>query len=93
MGGCTLSEACFLSNNVSWGIETIFDFYALNNVALDLGTPSCSGGPLASDLGPQLAQRASGSFKGASLTIDLGTSLALGFNWVLKWGPIYLQGL
>ena len=62
-------------------------------LALDLGTPSCFRGPLASDLGPQLAQRAPGSFKGASLTIVLGTSLAVGANLFLIWGSIELQGL
>ena len=51
-------------------------------LALDLGTPSCSRGPLAFDLGPQLAQGAPSS-KGASLTLDLGTSPALGANWFL----------
>ena len=62
-------------------------------LALDLGTPSCSRGPLAFDLGPQLAQGAPGSSKGASLTIDLGTCLALGANLLLIWGSIELQGL
>ena len=51
-------------------------------LALDLGTPTCSMGPLAFDLGPQLAQGAPSS-KGASLTLDLGTSPALGANWFL----------
>ena len=62
-------------------------------LALDLGTPSCSRGSLDFDLGRQLAQRALGSSKGASLTIDLGTSLALEANWFLIWGSIWLQGL
>ena len=62
-------------------------------LALDLGTPSCSRGPLAFDLGPQLAQGAPGSSKGASFTIYLGTSLALGANLLLIWGSIELQGL
>ena len=57
-------------------------------LALDLGTPSCSRGPLAFDLGHQLAQGTPGSSKEASLTIDLGTSLALGANWLLIWGSI-----
>ena len=38
-------------------------------------------GPLAFDLWPQLAQGAPGSSKGASLTIDLGNTLAQ-FLWV-----------
>ena len=62
-------------------------------LALDLGTPSCSRSPLAFDLGHQLAQEAPGSSKGASLTLYLGTSLALGANWLLVWGPIWLQRL
>ena len=49
-------------------------------LALDFGTPSCSRGPMNFDLVHQLAQGAPGSPKGASLTIDLGTSLALGAN-------------
>ena len=57
-------------------------------LALDLGTPSSSRGPLAFDLRHQLAQRVLGSYKGASLTIDLETSLALGSNWLLIWGSI-----
>ena len=57
-------------------------------LALDLGTPSCSRGPLDFDLGHQLAQGAPGSSKGDSLTIDVGTSLALGDNWLLIWGSI-----
>ena len=51
-------------------------------LALDLGTPSCSRSPLAFDLWPQLAQGAPSS-KRASLTLDLGTSPALGANWFL----------
>ena len=62
-------------------------------LALDLGIPSCSRGPLDFDLGHQLAQGAPGSSKGASLTIDLGPSLALRANWLLIWGSIWLQGL
>ena len=62
-------------------------------LALDLGTPSCFWGPLDFDLGHQLAQGAPGSSKGASLTIDLGTSLALEANWLLIWGFIWLHGL
>ena len=63
-------------------------------LALDLGTPSCSRGPLDFDLGHQLAQGAPGSSKRASLTIDLGTSLALvGTNWLLIWSSIWLQGI
>ena len=62
-------------------------------LALDLGTSICSRGPLAFDLGPQLAQGVPGSSEGASLTIDLGTSLALGANLLLTWGSIELQGL
>ena len=59
-------------------------------LALDLGTSSCSRGPLDFDLGHQLAQGVLGSSKGASLTIDLGTSLALGANWLLILGSICL---
>ena len=62
-------------------------------LALDLGTPSGSRGRLEFDLGHQLAQGAPGSSKRASLTIDLGTPLALGANWLLIWGCIWLQGL
>ena len=57
-------------------------------LAVDLGTPSCSRGPLAFDLGYQLAQGAPVSSKGASLTIVLGISVALGANWLLIWGSI-----
>ena len=59
---------------------TVFNGIAL---ALDLRTPFCSRGPLAFDLGHYLAQKAPGSSKGASLTTDLGTSLALGVDWLL----------
>ena len=52
-------------------------------LARDLGTPSSSSGPLAFDLGHQLAQEAPESSKGASLTIDLGASPALRVNWLL----------
>ena len=62
-------------------------------LALDLGTPSCCRGPLTFDLGPQVAQGAPWSSKGASLTIDLGISLALRANLVLIWGFVELQGL
>ena len=62
-------------------------------LALDLVTPSCSRGPLAFDLGLQFTQGVPGSSKGASLTIDLGTSLSLGANWLLIWGSIWPQGL
>ena len=62
-------------------------------LALDLGTTSCSKGPLAFDLVPQLAQWAPGSSEGASLTIGLGTSLALGANLLLIWVSIEPQGL
>ena len=62
-------------------------------LALDLGPPSCSRGPLDFDLGDQLAQGAPGSSKGASLTFDLEISLALGANWLLIWCSIRLQGL
>ena len=41
-------------------------------LALDLETPVLLWGPLAFDLGPQLAQRAPGSSKWALLTLDLG---------------------
>ena len=61
--------------------------------ALDLGIPSCSRSPLDFDLGHQLAQGTSGSSKGASLTIDLGTSIAQGANWILLWVSIRLHGL
>ena len=57
-------------------------------LALELGTPSCSSGQLAFALGHQLAQGVPGASKGASLTIDLGTSFALGANWLLIWGSI-----
>ena len=50
---------------------------------LDLGTPSCSRGPLAFDLGHQLAQGVPGSSKGASLTIDLESTHALGADGLL----------
>ena len=62
-------------------------------LGLDLGTPSCSRGPLDFDLGRQLAQGVPGSSKWASLTIDLGSSLALRANWLLIWGSIWPQGL
>ena len=62
-------------------------------LALDLGTPPRTRGPLTFDLGHQLAQAAPGSSKGASLTIDLETSPALGANWLLIWSSIQLQGL
>ena len=62
-------------------------------LTLDLGAPSCYRGPLDFDLGHQLAQGPPGSSKGASLTIDLGTSLALRPSWLLIWGSIWLQGL
>ena len=68
--------------------ETVSKGIAL---ALYLGTPSYSRGPLPFDLGPQLAQGTPGSFKEVSLTIDLGTSLALVASWLLIWCPIYLQ--
>ena len=61
-------------------------------LALDIGTPFCFRGPLDFDLGHQLAQGAPGSSKGASLNIALGTSIALGANWLLIWGSISLQG-
>ena len=57
-------------------------------LALDLGTPSCSRGPLAFDLEHRLGFGATGSSKGTSLTIDLGTSLLLGANQLLIWGSI-----
>ena len=57
-------------------------------LAVDSGTHSCSSGTLAFDVWPQLAQGALGSSKGAYLTVDLGTSLALGANWLLVWGSI-----
>ena len=62
-------------------------------LALDLGTPYCSGGPLAFDLGHLLARGAPGSSKGASLTIDLETSLALGSGQLaLDMGPQLAPG-
>ena len=62
-------------------------------LALNFWTPSCSRRPLAFHLEPQLDQEAPGSSEGASLTIDLGTSLALEANLPLIWGSIELQGL
>ena len=64
-----------------------------NELALDLGTPTCSRGPLAFDPEHQLAQGAPESSKGSnpkseSLTTDLGASLALGANWLLIRGSI-----
>ena len=49
-------------------------------LAFDLGTPHCFRGPLAFDMGPQFAEGALGSSKGASLTLNLGTWLARGAN-------------
>ena len=62
-------------------------------LALDLGTLSCSSGPLAFDLGPQLGQGSQGSSIGAPLTLHLGTLLALEAKWVLIWVSIQLQGI
>ena len=60
-------------------------------LAIDLGTPSFFRGPLAFDLGPQLAQGTPWSSKG-TLTIDLGASLALEANWLLIWAPSSSRG-
>ena len=62
-------------------------------LALDLGTPSYSRDPLAFDLGIQLAEGAQRSSKGTSLTLDIGTSVALGVNWLLIWGSLQVQEL
>ena len=75
-------------------------------LAVDSGTHSCSSGTLAFDVWPQLAQGALGSSKGAYLTVDLGTSLALGAapltldleplalgaHCLLIWGPCLFHG-
>ena len=56
-------------------------------LALDLDTPSHSTGPLAFDLGPQLAQGTLGSSIGASLTFDLGNLACSMGHVVFDMGP------
>ena len=46
-------------------------------LALDLGNPSCSRGPMVFDLEPQQSQGALRSSKGASFTLELVTLLGL----------------
>ena len=61
-------------------------------LALDLGTPSCSRGPLAFDLEPQLSQGALGFSKGALLTLDLENLDCSMGHCLLTWSPCLLHG-
>ena len=58
--------------------------------ALDLGTPSCSRGPLTLDVGFNPAPGAMVP-DGAPLTLDL-EPLALGAHCLLIWSPCLLHG-